>query len=227
MRGLRSFLFVSMLAAFCSSAAPRAVAARLSEPRTNCLSVDSTSREAIPACTAAIKRKPRDGRLFVRRGSAWTAQGDFDFAIGDLSKAISLDRNNAAAFLFRGQAREKKGQLSESLEDFKRCLELNAFETEAEAAIQRVSAALAAGRSPRDPPELVEAVAGASALDEPDPPTEQTVAEQTTAAPPPSPAGGVDDASLVILAVYIGLNIAVILAIAQTHRESRFEAENC
>lgn len=227
MRGLRSFLFVSMLAAACLSASPRASAARLSEPRTNCLSVDLTSREAIPACTAAIKRKPGDGRLFVRRGSAWTAQGDFDFAVGDLSKAISLDRNNATAFLFRGLARERKGQLLESLEDFNRCLELNAFEAEAEAAIQRVSAALAAGRSPRDPPEVEVAVAGASALDEPSPPMEQTIAEQTIAAPPPSPAGGVDDASLVILAVYIGLNIAVILAIAQTHRENGLEAENC
>jgi tetratricopeptide (TPR) repeat protein len=152
MKGIRSFLFASMLtviaAVDCACTFPVS-AATLAQTRTHCLNNDVSGEEAITACTVAIKTHPKDAKLFVQRGVAWNKTGDYDYAIGDFSKAIRLDPRNALAFYNRGVARERKGELQESLVDFKRYAELRPSDPDARIAIERVTVALAAKPVPQ------------------------------------------------------------------------------
>ena len=152
MKRICSFLFASMLTVIalvdCAGALP-ASAATLARTRARCLSDDVSGDEAVAACTAAIRRNPKDAKLYVQRGLAWSQTGDYDYAIGDFSKAIRLDPRNALAFYNLGIAREKKGELQESLVDFTRCAELRPLDPEARTAIERVTDALAAKTAPQ------------------------------------------------------------------------------
>jgi len=62
------------------------------------------SRPAPPA----IRKNPKDAKLYVQRGVAWSQTGDYDYAIGDFSKAIRLDPNNALAFMIWDRAGRRR-----------------------------------------------------------------------------------------------------------------------
>jgi len=124
-------------------------AATLGESRKRCLSSELAGNEAVSACTFAIRQKPKDARLFVQRGVAWSKNGDIDFAIGDYSKAIKLDAQMAPAYYHRGVAREGKGAFEESLIDFKKYAELKPDDPEAQLAVVRVTAEIAAKATPQ------------------------------------------------------------------------------
>ena len=160
MKRICSFLFASTLtvlaAVDCAGASP-ASAATLARTWARCLSDDVSGDEAVTACTAAIRRNPKDAKLYVQRGVAWSQTGDYDYAIGDFSKAIRLDPRNALAFYNLGIAREKKGELQESLVDFKRYAELRPLDPEARTAIERVTDALAAETAPQTAPQTASA----------------------------------------------------------------------
>jgi tetratricopeptide (TPR) repeat protein len=152
MKRICSFLFASMLTVIAlvdCAGPPPASGATLGRTRARCLSDDVSGDEAVAACTAAIRKNPKDAKLYVQRGLAWSQTGDYDYAIGDFSKAIRLDPRNALAFYNLGIAREKKGELQESLADFRRCAELRPFDPDARTAIERVTDALAAKMAPR------------------------------------------------------------------------------
>ena len=152
MKRICSVLFAStltVLAAIDCAGAPPASAATLARTRARCLSDGVSGDEAVMACTAAIRKNPKDAKLYVQRGVAWTQTGDYDYAIGDFSKAIRLDPGNAPAYYDLGIAREKKGELQESLVDFKRCAELRPLDPDARTAIERVTDALAAESAPQ------------------------------------------------------------------------------
>jgi tetratricopeptide (TPR) repeat protein len=123
-------------------------AAVLASSRSPCLSKDVRNDDAISACTIALKKNPKDAKFLIQRGAAWSDMGDYDYAIGDFSRAIGLAPKNALAYFYRAFAREKKGDFEESLADFKRYRELNPSDLEAQEAVERLSAALA----PKPPP---------------------------------------------------------------------------
>lgn len=87
-------------------------------------------------------RNPKNTKVLIQRGVAWIKTGDYDFAIGDFSRAIRLDSHSAMAFCQRGAAREKKGDLQASLIDFKRCSELDPTDIESQIAVDRILSAL-------------------------------------------------------------------------------------
>jgi tetratricopeptide (TPR) repeat protein len=153
MKRMCSLLFASTLtvlaAVDCAGASP-ASAATLAQSRARCLTDYVSGDETVTACTAAIRRNPKDAKLYVQRGVAWSQTGDYDYAIGDFSKAIRLDPGNALAFYNLAIARERKGELQESLVDFKRYAELRPFDPDARTAIERVTDALAAETAPRE-----------------------------------------------------------------------------
>jgi tetratricopeptide (TPR) repeat protein len=152
MKGICSFLIASMLtviaAIYCPCALPVA-AATLPQTWKRCLNNDVSGDEAVTACTAAIRKSPKDAKLFVQRGVAWVQTGDYDYAIGDFSQAIRLDPRNALAFYDRGIARETKGELQQSLVDFQRYAELRPSDPDARIAVERVTVALAARTAPQ------------------------------------------------------------------------------
>jgi tetratricopeptide (TPR) repeat protein len=181
MKRICSFLFASVLAVLavidCAGALP-ASAATLARTRARCLSDEVSGDEAVTACTAAIRKNPKDAKLYVQRGVAWSQTGDYDYAIGDFSKAIRLDPRNALAFYNLAIAREKKGELQESLAAFKRYAELRPSDPDARIAIERVTDALA----PRTAPQTASA-AIAEHFGDPAVARVETTGESETATP--------------------------------------------
>ncbi len=120
-----------------------ALAAAIGFSRAYCLSKAIRPAQAVSSCTAVLQKFNRDAKVLIRRGIAWRDLGENDFAIGDLSRAIRLNPRSAAAFFHRGMAREKKGQLRESLLDYVQALDLNPSDQKIEEAMSRVLRAFA------------------------------------------------------------------------------------
>ncbi len=132
-----------LFAAVVGFGAHGARAATLAGSRASCLSDHLAAEDTISACTVALMRNPKNAKVLIQRGAAWIKMGDYDFAIGDFSRAIRLDSHSAMAFCQRGAAREKKGDLQASLVDFKRCSELDPTDIESQIAMDRILSALA------------------------------------------------------------------------------------
>ncbi|MGA9826622.1 MAG: tetratricopeptide repeat protein [Methylocystis sp.] len=205
MKQVCSLLFAStltVLAAIDCAGAPPASAATLAGSRARCLSDDVSGDAAVTACTAAIRRNPKDAKLYVQRGVAWSQTGDYDYAIGDFSKAIRLDPGNALAFYNLGIAREKKGELQESLVDFKRYAELRPFDPDVRTAIERVTDALdVETAAPKTAPQTASA---AIAEHFGDPLVAQVETTREPEAPKPTAANSApDDFSLFLPALFM------------------------
>jgi tetratricopeptide (TPR) repeat protein len=143
MRRMGSLLFTLIVTILASSFLDGALAAKLGYSRAYCLSETISAHEAISACTAVLQKFRKNANVFIRRGVAFGELGEFDYAVGDFSRAIKLDPNSALAFQLRGLAREMQGQLQESLVDYMQGLELRPFDQEVRTAILRVTDAFA------------------------------------------------------------------------------------
>src|SRR5215470_3596702 len=62
---------------------------------------------------------------YFNRGVVEKADGDFDGAIGDYTRAIKLDPKYAAAYSNRGNAKQAKGDLDGAIADCSRAIELD------------------------------------------------------------------------------------------------------
>ena len=205
MKRMCSLLFASTLtvlaAVDCAGASP-ASAATLAQSRARCLTDYVSGDETVTACTAAIRRNPKDAKLYVQRGVAWSQTGDYDYAIGDFSKAIRLDPGNALAFYNLAIARERKGELQESLVDFKRYAELRPFDPDARTAIERVTDALAAETAPRETAPRTASAAIAEHFGDPLVAQVETTREPETFAPKAANSAG-DDFFLILPALFM------------------------
>lgn len=119
-------------------------AAKLGYLRADCLSERMSAHDVISACTAEIQKSHKNPRAFIRRGAAFLEISAFDYAVGDFTRAITIDPNNAQAYQLRALAREMLGQLQESLGDYTRGLALNPSDGDSMRAILRVNDAVAA-----------------------------------------------------------------------------------
>ncbi len=204
MKRICSILFAStltVLAAIDCAGGPPASAATLARTRARCLSDDVSGDEAVTACTAAIRKNPKDAKLYVQRGVAWSQTGDDDYAIGDFSKAIRLDPGNALAFYNLGIAREKKGELQESLVDFNRYAELRPLDPDARTAIERVTDALAAETAPHKTAPRTASADIAEQLS--DPPVAQVETTRERATAPTAAKSARDDFLLFLPALFL------------------------
>jgi tetratricopeptide (TPR) repeat protein len=230
MKRICCFLFASILTVLavidCAGALP-ASAATLARSRARCLSDAVSGDEAVTACTAAIRKNPKDAKLYVQRGVAWSQTGDYDYAIGDFSKAIRLDPGNALAFYNLGITRERKGELQESLADFKRYAELRPLDPDARIAIGRVTDALAAKTAPQTASAAIaEHFGDASAAQV------ETTRERET--PTPKAANAARDDFLLFFSALLLIAATAAVAMlgrktgkrmADAHRLNNFEAE--
>ena len=82
-------------------------------------------QRAIQACTQIIGRGNRKlDETYKSRGDAYFASGDYERAIADLSKAITLKPQDVNGYIRRGIAYEKKGDHEHAIADFSTVIRL-------------------------------------------------------------------------------------------------------
>lgn len=92
--------------------------------RESCEAGPDTGRP-ISACDAAIAASPNDETLYLLRGSAFSANGNYERAIADLSQAIHLNPRYEAAYAKRAIAFRIKGDINQSIADFATAIDIN------------------------------------------------------------------------------------------------------
>jgi tetratricopeptide (TPR) repeat protein len=125
MRKAPAPLYASVLLLVCGLSLDPAAAARLGYSRADCLRGALSAQDVVSACTTALRgaKKPRD--ILFRRAVAFFELGEFDYAIGDFSRALRLKPDDVASLELRGLAFELKGDSQASLSDYQRALVLN------------------------------------------------------------------------------------------------------
>ena len=83
-------------------------------------------KEAIEAFTKAIKRDPRNAKVFYYRGFSYYKLGDNRQAIQDLTKAIELKQDNSDAYNLRGLSYKNLGDNQQAIQDYSMAIGLNA-----------------------------------------------------------------------------------------------------
>ncbi|KAJ0249172.1 Tetratricopeptide repeat-containing protein [Hirschfeldia incana] len=81
-------------------------------------------RKAIGLYSEAIKLCDSNGTYYNNRAAAYLEIGSSLQAEEDCTKAITLDKKNAKAYLLRGTAREMLGVYKEAMDDFRHALVL-------------------------------------------------------------------------------------------------------
>jgi tetratricopeptide (TPR) repeat protein len=73
----------------------------------------------------AVRRNPKDGEAYCRRGTAWYFRGRFDLAFRDYNEAIRLDSTSSAFFDARGFAYHMNNRQEEkALADYDKAIRL-------------------------------------------------------------------------------------------------------
>ena len=90
--------------------------------------------EGIPACTRLLE-PGRAGvnvaAVYLQRGNAWFAKGDYDSAIADYGEAINRSPKFVDAYQNRGRAFFKPGDFDRADKDFSEAIRLNPKSTQA------------------------------------------------------------------------------------------------
>ncbi|MER8950892.1 tetratricopeptide repeat protein [Mesorhizobium sp. M0959] len=90
---------------------------------------EADTARRIAACTLMIEdvTEPASSRLtaYFKRGVAWARQNDYDRAIADFDKAISLDPEDASAYYYRGITWALKSDADRAIADFDQAINLD------------------------------------------------------------------------------------------------------
>jgi tetratricopeptide (TPR) repeat protein len=141
---MRLFLPILTAAFLIGALSGGAEAAKLGFSRSYCLSDTLSPIEAISSCTAVLQKFHRNVSVLIRRGAAFAELGEFDYAVGDFSRAINIDQSSVLALQLRGLVLEMQGLYQDSLVNYMRGLELSPSSQEIQEAILRVTDAIVA-----------------------------------------------------------------------------------
>src|SRR5262249_39662668 len=93
-----------------------------------CDNARKSPEAGIPACTRLLDPK-RTGvniaAVYLQRGNAWFALGNYDSAITDYSNAVNVNPRFIDAYLNRGQAWFKKGDFDRAIKEFGEAIRLD------------------------------------------------------------------------------------------------------
>jgi tetratricopeptide (TPR) repeat protein len=84
-------------------------------------------REAIKCFDEVVSINPGDTHAYFaycNRGAAYTELGEYEKALADLNKAISMNPNEESAFLSRGDLFKKRGLKDKAIEDYSNAISL-------------------------------------------------------------------------------------------------------
>jgi len=82
--------------------------------------------DAVADFNAALARNPALADVYVNRGAALLRAGHYVEARADFDRALNLKTSNAAvAYLDRGMAQEKNGDIAAAYRDYKQALQIS------------------------------------------------------------------------------------------------------
>ena len=86
---------------------------------------------AVKHYSEAIRRNPRDAKIYSNRAACYTKLVAFDLALKDCDKCIELEPNFVKAYLRKAKVHAGIGQTSKAMAAYEKALELDANCTEA------------------------------------------------------------------------------------------------
>ncbi len=74
-------------------------------------------------CSAAIRLRPKDARLYLNRAGRYADRGEYEKALADLTEAIRINPEDAEAYCDRGSIWFSTGDLPRAIRDFSAAIE--------------------------------------------------------------------------------------------------------
>eukprot|EP00088_Acartia_fossae_P002704 TRINITY_DN11113_c0_g2_i1.p1 TRINITY_DN11113_c0_g2~~TRINITY_DN11113_c0_g2_i1.p1 ORF type:complete len:331 (+),score=88.03 TRINITY_DN11113_c0_g2_i1:65-1057(+) len=79
---------------------------------------------AVKSYTEAIKRNPKDAKIYSNRAACYTKLTAFDLALKDCDKSIELDSSFVKAYLRKGNVLKAMGQVQKAMEVYEKAMEI-------------------------------------------------------------------------------------------------------
>jgi len=86
---------------------------------------------AVKFYTEALKRNPKDSKIYSNRAACYTKLTAFDLALKDCDKSIEQDPNFVKAYLRKGNVLKAMGQIQKAMEVYEKAMELDPNSAEA------------------------------------------------------------------------------------------------
>ncbi|XP_023337984.1 stress-induced-phosphoprotein 1 [Eurytemora carolleeae] len=87
--------------------------------------------DAVKFYSEAIKRNPKDSRIYSNRAACYTKLTAFDLALKDCDKSIELDPVFVKAYLRKGNVLKAMGQIQKAMDVYSKAMELDPDSAEA------------------------------------------------------------------------------------------------
>ncbi len=116
------------------------------------------NEEAVAVCRAGLARHPGYLSARVTMGRALIELGQLDEALAELSTVASAAPDNLAAMRGLAEIHQRRGELSEALDYYRRALDLARHDPELEEAVERMEKEVTPPEPAPEPPVSIEAL---------------------------------------------------------------------
>merc|ERR1712117_171445 len=108
---------------------------------------------AVKHYTEALKRNPKDAKIFSNRAACYTKLNAFDLVLKDCDASIAIDPSFVKAYLRKGNVLKAMGQTQKAMDAYSKAMELDPNSDEAKNGYKDCAVRQYSGRS-SDPEEV-------------------------------------------------------------------------